>query len=1090
MVLTTTAALYAQVVSGDLVGSVLDATGAALPGATVSARNTGTNVVNTATANANGLYRLSSLPPGPYEISASASGFSTSTQKGVLIKLNQTSTINLTLQPAGVSTTVEVTEAGTSIDTTTAQIAQTYSTKEAQDLPIVSIGQGVLNLSLLQGGVTSSGGTGYGTGPSVGGQRPTNNNFMIEGVDNNSKSVTGPQNFVPNDDVAEFTLLQNQFRAEYGHSSGGQFNTIIKSGSNAYHGMLYEYLRNRDLNAIDQAFANQGIYSTPRYDQSRLGGNFGGPIRKDKWFFFLGFEYNPLGQASTTGSPVYAPTAAGYTTLAGIAGVNQTNLKLLQQYATAAAVTPGAPTFAVNGVTIATGLIPIQAPNYTNGYFGVLSSDYNVSDRDQIRGRLVYNRGDQIDNNATLPAFFTTVPTTNYIATLNEYHTFSANVTNELRLGYTRQNQSFPAGDFQFPGLDAFPNLQFNDLSLQLGPNSQFPQFNISNLYQIANSLTWVRGNHTFKFGYEFRDYIAPTSFTQRARGDYEYTSVAGYLLDQTPDYLAQRGLGNSEYYGNALAHYAFAQDTWRVTRKLTFDLGLRYEYTQPSESNRNQQLNAAASVPGLIQFRAPESQKTAFAPRVGVAYSPDSASKTVVRAGFGLAYDVLFDNLGVNTQPPQFSTTVDLTGTTGTGFLAHGGIPATYNAAGTTLSPADARALTTAYIPDQVLPYSINWNFDVQHVFGSDYTLEARYLGNRGVHLVTQQQLNVFSPVTATQNIPTYLTAPSLATLAAEPLTVSDLRAQGHILPQYAAAGFINPITSYTPQGWSEYNGLTLQLNKRMSKGLQLIGAYTWSHNIDNSTAVVATTYLTPRRPQNGQDFTAEKASSALDRRQRFTLSMIYDVPAYRSSTHWWLKNLVGNWEVAPVYIYESPELFTPQSGLDANLNADSATDRSIVNTSGAAGTGSGVYGLTRAGAVVASNATATGSNGQPGTNSVVAWVAMNPNARYIQAGPGAYANGGRNTESTRPIDDVNLTLIKRFHLTERLRLELQGQALNLFNHPQFTPGSVNDVALVTTFNPGTQSYVRVTNPAFNVAPLAFGSNPRVMQVVAKFAW
>ena len=163
-----------------------------------------------------------------------------------------------------------VTAAPPAIDTTTAQVQSTYETKQASDLPSASIGQGVLNLSLLSAGVASSGGVGVGTGPSVGGQRPRNNNFTVEGVDNNDKSVTGPQTFIPNDAVLEFTLLQNQFSPEYGHSSGGQFNTVVRTGTNTLHGRVYEYNQNRNYNALDQSFARTGILEKPRYDQNRL----------------------------------------------------------------------------------------------------------------------------------------------------------------------------------------------------------------------------------------------------------------------------------------------------------------------------------------------------------------------------------------------------------------------------------------------------------------------------------------------------------------------------------------------------------------------------------------------------------------------------------------------------------------------------------------------------------------------------------------------------------------------------------------------------------------------------------------------------
>src|ERR1700751_2835335 len=234
-----------QETSGNLAGTIVDASGAAVPNANVTAMNETTGVKTPTVASGSGEYRLPNLLPGTYDVSATATGFAASETKGVTVPLNQTVTINVTLRVGAVSTAVNVTEAATVLDTTTAQIQNTFNTKQAVDLPNTAIGQGVINLSLLNSGVASAGGIGVGTGPAVGGQRPRNNNFMIEGVDNNSKSVTGPVVYLPNESVSEFTLLQNQFEAEYGHSSGGQFNTIVKSGTNQYHGTIYEYLENR-----------------------------------------------------------------------------------------------------------------------------------------------------------------------------------------------------------------------------------------------------------------------------------------------------------------------------------------------------------------------------------------------------------------------------------------------------------------------------------------------------------------------------------------------------------------------------------------------------------------------------------------------------------------------------------------------------------------------------------------------------------------------------------------------------------------------------------------------------------------------------
>ncbi len=1074
--------LSAQETSGDVVGTIVDASGAAVPNAAVTATNEATGVKSTTTANGSGEYRIPNLLPGTYDISATAPGFAPSELKGVAVQLNQTATANLSLKIGTVSTAVNVVEAAAVIDTTTAQIQNTFNTKEAADLPNTTIGVGVINLSLLDAGVASAGGIGVGTGPSVGGQRPRNNNFMIEGVDNNSKSVTGPVVYLPNESVSEFTLIQNQFQAEYGHSSGGQFNTIVKSGTNQFHGTIYEYLENRTMNAVDQTYKNQGIYKNPRFDRSHLGANFGGPIKRNKLFFFTSFEYNPTGLAATTGSPIYAPTAAGYSALASAPGINQTNLKVLQTYAVAPAVSATGPVITVGNVSVPTGIIPIAGPSFTNAYYGVFSMDYNLSDSDQLRGRYIYDRYDSINTGANLPAFYTIVPSRYHLGELSEFHTFNPHVTNELRLAYQRSNTSDPVGNQSFPGLSAFPNLQFNNLNLQVGPNPNFPQSGVNNLYQIVDNVTWVKGSHTIKFGTEFRDYISPQFFVQRVRGDYEWTNVAFYLQDLSPDYFAARSFGGSTYYGNQLASYSFLQDTWRVRPNLTLDFGVRYEYTTVPESMQAQSLNSIASVPGVLVFNSPKASPYGIGPRVGFAWTPNGSANTVVRAGFGMAYDVIFDNIGLNTLPPEFYTTTTLPTTVITNnFLANGGITAPSGVSSPTA--AQARANTSSYIPNQILPYSINYSLDIQHVFAQNYTLDVRYVGTKGVHLIEQVQLNRVSPVTAAVNIPTFFTPPSLATLASLPYTVGQISKIGNTVPLYQNAGFTNTITSYQPTGYSDYNGLQSQLTRRYANGLQFQLAYTWSHDIDNSTAEVASTYLTPRRPQNFTNLAADKASSALDHRQRLTLGVVYETSFFKGNTNWFIKNIVGNWEIAPIYTYESPEYYTVQSGIDSNLNGDSAPDRTIVNPSGVSGTGSNVYGLTATGQTVALSSLANDAN-------VVAWVAGNPNAQYIRAGYGALATGGRNTQPTRPIDNVDVSLIKHLTFSERYQLDLEGQALNVLNHPQFTSAAIDNAVSVNTYNSGTLSYVTASSPVFNNPTYAFSSNPRTLQVVVRLHW
>jgi hypothetical protein len=273
-------------VNGELVGTIFDQTGAAVPGANVIATNAATGIQSTSVSTSTGQYRISNLPVGKYNVSVSAKGFGSAQLKEVSVDLNVTATANVTLQVGESKTVVEVSGAGAVIDTTTAQIESTFDEKQMADLPTTSTGSGVLNLALYTAGVSTSGAIGLGTGPSVGGQRPRNNDFTIEGIDNNSKAVTGPMVGLPNDAVAEFSTLSNQFSPEFGHSSGGQFNTVVKSGTNQFHGAAYEYLENRDLDASDNLSAYEGTPLHPRFDDNRFGGDVGGPIIRNKLFFF------------------------------------------------------------------------------------------------------------------------------------------------------------------------------------------------------------------------------------------------------------------------------------------------------------------------------------------------------------------------------------------------------------------------------------------------------------------------------------------------------------------------------------------------------------------------------------------------------------------------------------------------------------------------------------------------------------------------------------------------------------------------------------------------------------------------------------
>jgi hypothetical protein len=1118
-----------QAIDGSVVGTVTDASGAAVVGAEVTATNVATNVSANAKTNGSGEYRFDHLLNGTYRISVKQTGFKTTAEQ-VDVEVNKTSTRNISLQPGAATETVEVSGTPPTLDTTTAQIQSMYELRENQDLPTASVGLGVLNLSLLQAGVGSSGGLGAGTGPSIGGQRPRDNNFEIEGTDNNDKTVTGPLVYVPNDAVQNFSILQNQFSPEFGHSNGGQFNTIVVSGTNSFHGRAYEYFQNRNLNALDTSLSNQGITKIPRYDNNRFGGQIGGPVIKNKLFFFANFEYNPIGQATSSSNVVCAPTAAGYATLLAIPGVSTSNVSGLQKYAQAPAASSSSvcTQSVVSGTTIQTGILPIVAPNYINYRALVTSMDYNLSDKDQIRGRYIYNKTVEIDTNAQLGLFYTPFLQPYHLVSLSEYHTFSPALGNEFRLGFTRtgQNYTVPGGSLaKFQNLDAFPNLTITELGgLNVGPDPNAPQYAVQNNYQAIDNVSFVKGNHTLKFGFEARKNISPQKFIQRSRGDYIYSTLEGFALDQVPGF-GQRSFGQVGYSGDQYGLFSYVNDIWKLRPNLSVNLGVRYEYTSTPYGWTQMSLNAIADDPGLINFSSPQAPRHDFMPRVGFAYSPGTSGNTSIRGGFGMGYDVLYDNIGVLSRPPQIGSTVNCPNPVcQTPFLANGGIPPQNLSGISVLDQATARARTSAFLPNNVkYPYAESWNFGIQHVFKSNYTADVRYVGSRGVDLNVQNILNFVPGVNsnALYHVPEFLTMPDAATIAALTTVYGSAAAScntgvstpgapgynpacpsgaGDVLPtaafpnqallvgyndtgtgpggfydpRYLNDGFFSPITSFMPWGASVYHGLQTQVNRRFANGLQFQVAYTWSHTIDNSTADFHSTDISPRRPQDFRNLAAERANSILDHANRLTIAAIYDAPWFKSSSSWLMKNVLGNYEIAPVYTYESGQWGTVQSGLDSNMNADAAPDRAIFNPAGTQNVGSDVSPITNN----------TSCSLPP---CIVGWVANNPNARYIAAGQGVIATSSRNTLQTPAINNIDLTVAKHIAITERYKIDFMAQAFNVFNHPQWVTGTLNTVNQISDVG-GARSFFIPSDPNFANAKNNFASNARTMQLALKF--
>ncbi len=1130
---------HAQVTTGTVRGIVNDTNGAVVPNAKVTITKGSNNESHTTQSSGSGAFSFDNLLVGDdYSVSVEATGFKTTTMTDVKVQASQAADLIVALQAGAISESVTITAGGAElVNTTTSNLSKGFRDRQVVELAQTTAGPagstaGVNNLALLAAGVTSSGGVGVGTGGSVGGQRPRDNNFILDGVDNNDKNVTGPQSYISPEEVAEFTLLQNQFSAEFARSNGGNFITVTKSGTNDYHGTAYTFWRNRYLNALDTIQKTGGITRDradgdlfmPRDDYFRGGFNFGGPVSipnftgenrmfwsgKDKMFFFFSYERLHTGSAAGAGG-IVTPTAAGFATLATIPGLSATNLSIFRQF------TPVAPTadvqnstctgpdcFRVAGRLVDLGNVSFAAPNFFKQNHAVINLDLNQSASTVHHWRFSMTNGAGVDTLADLPIFFTAVPLKQRIFSYTLIHNFTDRLVNETRIAFRRSSFSFVVPGFTFPGLDSFPNIILDDLGFNLGPDPNAPQFGIENNYQIVDNLSYSMGNHSLKFGGDFRKIISPQHFVQRERGDYEYVNTGDFLTDIIPVF-AERNAGSNTYYGDQKILYAFAQDDWRIKPNFTLNLGVSYSYQEVPKGAKLQTVNSIASVPGLIEFGEPKAQTKNFAPKVGFAWSPNYSSgllgrifggsgKSSIRGGFSMGYDYIFDNLYTLSNPPQFQQTRDCPDPTQpaqcplTGFLAHGGLLGTPTAI---TSAAIARQVTSSWIPDQQVPYALTWTGSYQRQIKNDWSLEFRYVGTRGIHLISQNRINVRARVAPEQGrpgLPTFISnAPTQAQIDALPgstLTLAQIQARSSFVPAFEAAGFTGAnVVAFLSNGNSSYHGASSQVTKRFSKGFEMTAAYTWSHLIDDTTAEVFSTVLSPRRVQDFQNLRPERANSALDHRHRLVTSWIYEMPWFKKSSGW-TKTLLDGFNIAGTYTWEAGERVTIRSGRDANLNNDNAGDRAILNLGGTEGVGSSVRALVRTCPSFNPDGSCTTSD----ASRTIGYAANNPNARYIEAAAGAVSNIGRNTFLLPPINNFDISLFKNFKFGESKVIQLRADFFNAFNHPQYVPGSVNTVDATDTTGLTTLNQVAPLTTDFLNPSKVLSSNPRVIQVGLRF--
>ncbi len=949
------------------------------------------------------------------------------------------------------------------------------------------------NLALLAPNTTTAATGTAGSGAVIGGVRSRGNSFNIDGVDNNDPSVTGPATGIIQDAVEEFTLLQNNFNAEFGAGAGGQFNTITRSGTNQYRGNIFTYIGSEKLNAASTDEEAQGFRNF--FKEVRYGGTFGGPLPflnfgdggspfssgKNKLFFFGAYEKYYQAGAGSAGS-FFAPTLAGLNQIAALPGVSPFVVNILRNNV-ALAATPNAAATAdfgtvlgVSGIQFGEVILPIPNSQEQKSY--QFNIDHLPNEKNQFRYR--YSRSNYAAEQAgsgglsfnNLNVYDTNLFSATWI------HTFSSNVINDVRFSYRDAIQDSP---LQNESLANFPNINIASLNLDIGPNGNLPQGGTDTTYQLYDSLTVVSGQHTSKFGGEFRRIFSSSLFLPRSRGDYFYSDFDTFLLDLQPDNGNIRGTGKAEFVADHDRYYFFGQDDWKIRPNFTLNLGLRYEYQGLAKDAALQELNSVSSVPGVIEFGVPKVDKNNFAPRVGFAWAPSWDSgigrflfgkqgESSIRANFARSFFTNFSNLVLLNLPPQLQAEIRESGSA-TNFLQNGGAQSTFTPVS---GQAASRASTGSFIVDQTVPYADSFAVSYQRQLGGSTGIELRYLKTRGRQLPVQIQLNARQVPDAAFVVPTLLSAPTAAQLTALP-TIQQIAASnpGINTTSFLGArplaqfGFTSgAVTSFENIGTSDYDGVSASLTRRFNRNIGFTAAYTFSKTIDDSTNELNTSALNPRRPQNAGNFFSgeglnldnERGRSTLDIPHRFVTSFNVSLPFFNESKNAFLKAVLGGFELNGIYQIQSGQPITILGGRDANRNGDAAGDRAILNPSGDRTISSGITAFGLVNGVVTAVPLTVGGNPNP---AIRAYVANNPNAGYIATGFFASAlagrgagTAGRNDFRTQGFSNTDLVVLKntRFGSDGRFNFQVGAEIFDLFNQREQTITGVG--AFTSAFN------------------------------------
>ncbi|GGH02724.1 TonB-dependent receptor [Silvibacterium dinghuense] len=1043
LVLSIAAApLGAQVVGGSITGTVHDATGAAIPGAHVEVRNTETGVTREVVTDAAGRYVAPSVPVGPYAITVSRDGFTTSTQNGLRLVIGQSAVLDFALSVGQVQQQVTVAAAPQAVELSTQQTRGLVDERQVKEMPLngrsydelMTLNPAIVNYSNQRSGSIGTSNSAVGNMFAVSGHRPQDNIFLLNGIEYTGASEI---NVTPGgtsgqllgvDAVREFNVVTDDYGAEYGKRTGAQVSIVTASGTNSLHGSVFEFLRNSAFDARNY-FDQTDI---PEFQRNQFGGSLGGPIRKNRVFLFgnyEGFRQN-LHLSDVTLVPDnearlgYLPNSSGTETYVGVNAATKPLLALWPVQ---------------NGPDLGSGIgeaysSPLQTIRED---FGTSRADWNISDKDLLFG--VYTVDDSDANTPTANPYSSDVEALReQVASVQEQHVFSPTLLNTARFGFSRAAYAFtgitpvdlpgwitgrPIGAIVIGGGTA---LNGASTITGAGTNAGSNLSTARNLYTYDDHVYWTRGRHQIEIGGWLQQIQSNDNMAQDQYGQASFTTLTTFLEGTVATFTSVPS--PTELNWRSLEAAGFVQDTIKLRPNLELRAGFRFESTNGWNEAHDRASNygftdGVINTDPTIGHSALSKNRATFLPepRVGLAWDPSGHGNTIVHTGFGI-YRALLDNLDYRLdQTAPYNTTNTLKSVALSSLsITPGDTP-----------PSGSKVSPSGVNPDAYTPTVLSWSLSVEQKIAPNTSLTLGYVGSHGYHNMLSEDVN--------EPIPTICPAsPCPSTLA-----------NGTVYYPSGAA-YANPklsnTTTWISEGVAAYHGLEVDVNHRFDHGFQLRGVYTWSKNLDDGTAWNTSVganapafVMFPNRPK------LDWGPASTDIRNLAVINGTWDLPFGHAGGSAWQRNIVHGWSLSGIATLQSGFPFTAQLGYNPTNNGDSRDPiRPNVNPD-------------FHGKVIQGGPTQY----------------FNP-AAFSNPVSGTYGNAGRNSLVGPGFANLDVSARKETQLFENLRAQFRAEFFNVLNHTNF--GTPNEVVYTAAGDTPSPTAGVITATASTSRQIQFG--------------